>query len=89
MELAVLLILFAAFLISFKVLGLIFKAGFFLLALPFQILGAVLGVVLLVLILPFAAVVAVLSALLAPLFVLGPVIPLLLVGAGIYLLAKD
>ncbi len=89
MELAVLLVLFAAFLISFKVLGLVFKAGFFLLTLPFQILGAVLGVFLLVVILPFAVVVGALTALLAPLFVLGPVIPFLLVGAGIYLLAKD
>lgn len=89
MELGVILLLLGLFLIGFKLLGLIFKASFFILSIPFQILGAILGVMLLVFLLPFATVAAVLTAILAPLFILGPLLPLLLVGFGFYLILKS
>ncbi len=88
MELAVILILLAFFLFFIKILGFIFKAGLFVLSIPFQILGAVFGVLLLVLILPFATLVGIVAVVFAPLLVLGPLVPLLLVIGGIYLISK-
>ena len=41
MELAVLLILFGIFLILFKLLAVLLKAGIYLISIPLQILGAV------------------------------------------------
>lgn len=88
MELAALLILFAFFLIFFKLMAVMFKAGFFVLSIPFQIIGAILAVGVVVLFLPFVAVAGVLAAVFAPLFVLGPFLPLLLILFGLYLIVK-
>ncbi len=89
MEIGVILLLLGLFLIGFKVLGLIFKASFFILSIPFQILGAIFGVILLTLLLPFAAVAGVLTVVVAPLFILGPLLPALLVFFGFYLILKS
>lgn len=88
MELAILLLMFAGFLIFFKLLGLIFKAGIFVLSVPFQIIGAIFAVFFVLLLLPFAVVAGVLTVALAPLFVLGPFLPLLLVLFGLYLVVR-
>jgi len=89
LELAVLLILFAGFLFTFKVLGLIFKAGFFFLTLPFQILGAAFGVIFVIMVLPFAAVIGAIAMLFAPILAISPLLPLLMVGLGLYLLTRS
>lgn len=88
MELAVILLLFAGFLIFFKLIGLIFKAGFFVLSIPFQIVGAVFGVLFLVIFFPVILTAGVLTAVFAPLLVMGPLLPFLLVLLGLYLILK-
>ena len=89
MELAVFLILVGLFLIGFKLLALVFKAGFFVLTIPFQILGAILGALLVVFLLPFAIAGGVLAVIFAPLLVFGPLLPLLLIAFGVYLISKN
>jgi len=88
MELAAFLILLGLFLIGFKLFALFFKAGVFVLTIPFQILGALFAVFLVILLLPFAVVTGVLAAVFAPLLILGPFLPFLLVILGIYLIVK-
>jgi len=88
MDLAVILLLLAFFLLGFKLLGLLFKATFFVLSIPFQIFGAILGVVIALLVLPFAAVAGFMTLLFAPFFILGSFLPFLLVGFGLYLIAR-
>jgi hypothetical protein len=87
-ELAVILLLLGVFLLFFKLLAVIFKAGMFVLTIPLQIVGALLAVLLVVVLLPFALVAGVLTAVLAPLFVLGPLLPLALVFFGLYLVMR-
>jgi len=89
MELAVVVLLFAFFLIGFKLLGLLLKATFFVLSIPFQIFGAIFGVVIALIILPFAAVAGFMTLLFAPFFILGSFLPFLLVGFGLYLITRN
>ena len=88
MELAVILLMLAGFIIFFKLLALIFKAGIFVLSIPLQIIGAIFAVVLVLLLVPFAVTAGILTVIFAPLFVLGALLPLLLVLFGIYLVVR-
>lgn len=88
MELAIILLMFAFFLIFFKLLAVIFKAGFFVLSIPFQIIGAIIAVFFIIMLLPFVAVAGALAVVFAPLLVIGPFLPLLLVLLGLYLVVK-
>ena len=88
MELAIILLMFAFFLIFFKLLALIFKAGIFVLSIPFQIIGAIFAVFFIMMMLPFVAVAGVVAVVFAPLLVIGPFLPLLLVLLGLYLVVK-
>jgi len=88
MELAIILLMFAFFLIFFKLLAVVFKVGLFVLSIPFQIIGAIFLVVLMMMLLPFVAVAGVLAIVFAPLLVIGPFLPLLLVLLGLYLVVK-
>ncbi|MFQ5650517.1 MAG: hypothetical protein ACE5IY_11295 [bacterium] len=88
MDVAVILLLLAAFLIFFKLLGVLFKAGIFVLTLPLQIIGAVLGVVVLMVLVPFAMVAGVVATVLAPLLAVGPLLPFLLILLGVYLIGR-
>jgi hypothetical protein len=88
MELAAFLILLGLVLIGFKLFALILKAGVFVLSIPFQILGALFAVFLILLLFPFAIVAGVLATIFAPLLVLGPFLPFLLVLFGIYLIVR-
>lgn len=88
MELTVFLLLIACFLFFFKAVGLMLKATLFVLSIPLQIAGAILGAVILVTLLPFAIVAGVVTAIFAPLLILGPMLPFLLVACGLYLIAK-
>ena len=88
MELAIILLMFAFFLIFFKLLAVIFKAGIFILSIPFQIIGAILAVCFITMMLPFVAVAGVVAFVFAPLLVIGPFLPLLLVLLGLYLVVR-
>jgi hypothetical protein len=87
-ELAAFLILVGLCLLAFKLFALVFKAGVFVLTIPFQILGALFVAFLILLLFPFALVTGILAAVFAPLLILGPFLPLLLVALGIYLIVK-
>ncbi|MFQ5865229.1 MAG: hypothetical protein ACE5IW_08395 [bacterium] len=88
MELAIILLLFAAFLIFLKLLAVVLKTGFFILSIPFQIIAAILAVFLVLVFVPFVVVAGILTAVFAPLFIFDAFLPLLLVLLGICLVVK-
>lgn len=71
----------------FKFLGLIFKAGIFLISIPLQILGAVFVAILALAIIPVGLVTGA-ALIFAPLLIFGPLLPFLILGFLIYLLVK-
>ncbi|MCK5148843.1 hypothetical protein KAR48_18965 [bacterium] len=71
--------------IAFKLLGIFFKAAFFLISIPLQILAAVIVAVVLFTLLPIAGL---LALILIPLGLLAPLLPIILIGIGVYMLAK-
>jgi len=72
-----------------KIVGAIFHLTFAALALPFQILAALGAVVLsIILIIPFAVLAGVLGILLAPLLLIVPLLPFILIGFGLLLLLR-
>jgi hypothetical protein len=89
MEIIGLLFLFVCFLAFFKVFALVFKAGLFVLTIPLQIVGAIISVFFLTLFLPLAIVGGIVATIFAPLLIIKPLLPLLLIGAGVYLLLKN
>ena len=89
MELIAFLFLFICFLVGFKVLALVFKASFFVLTIPLQIIAALIGIFCVTLFLPLAVAGGLLATIFAPILILKPLLPLLLIGAGVYLLAKN
>ena len=88
MEILGILFLVVVILGTFKLLGLIFKAGIFLISIPLQILGAVFVAILAIAIIPLGLVTGVVALIFAPLLILGPLLPFLILGFLIYLLVK-
>jgi len=88
MDILAFLFLFIAVLVIFKIGGLIFKAAFFLISIPLQILAALIVTVVLLAIVPITLFSGILGLILLPLGLLAPLLPLLLIGFGIYLLAR-
>jgi len=73
----------------FKILGLFFHVGIWMIALPFKILGLVIAsVVLVAVLIPLGILGALASIIVAPLALLIPLLPFLLVGAGIWLILR-
>ena len=88
MDILAFLFIFGIILLCFKGLGLIIKAGFFFLSLPFVILFSLIVSGILIALLPVALVSGLIALVLAPLGLLGPLLPILLIAAGIYLLVR-
>lgn len=88
MEIIAFLLTLGLIMIAFKLLGLIFRAGFFLISIPFQILAAVIVAVVLFAILPIALITGVFAVILIPLGLFAPLLPIILIGFGLYLLAR-
>ncbi len=89
MELISFLLIFGVVLIALKLLGLVFRASIFLIALPLQIIGGLLITILLFVILPVVLITGVSAIILAPLGILAPFFPFFLIGLGIYLLTRN
>ena len=87
MDLLALLFIVVLILGAFKLLGLVFKAAFFLISIPLQILAAVVIGVVLMAVLPVTLFGGLLAVILVPLGILAPLLPLALIVIGIYLLA--
>jgi len=90
MELIGVLLLILLTVIFLKILGVIFHAGIFVLALPIKLLamglaGLVFGLVLL----PLGIVAGLASLIVLPVVLIGPILPILLLGGGLYLLLKN
>jgi hypothetical protein len=87
----ILAFLFVVFVIVafFKVAGLIFKTGIFLLSLPLMILVGIILAVVFFAIFPVALIGGLLTVIFAPLVILTPLLPLVLIGFGILLLARN
>ena len=88
MEILGLLFLIVIILGTFKLLAIIFKAGIFLISIPLQIFGAVLLAILAIALIPAGIVTGVVALVLAPLLILGPLLPILLLGFVVYLLVR-
>ena len=88
MELAAFLIVLGVFLICLKLFGVVFKAGIFLLSIPFMILGGIVLTVIFFAIFPVALVAGLLSVILIPLTILGPALPLILLGLIIFAITR-
>ena len=72
-----------------KLLALILHTGVFLLTLPFKLLAAVLSVIVVFAVLiPLGVVGAIAGILIAPLALLVILLPFILIGLGIYLIAN-
>lgn len=85
MEILAFLLILGAVLIGLKLLSLIFRTGVFLISLPFQIIAACIMAIIIFLVLPVTLITGLLATLLLPVGILAP---FLLVGFGIYLLAR-
>ena len=88
MEILGVLFLIVIILGTFKLLGLFFKAGIFLISIPLQIIGAIFVAILAFAIIPVGLVAGVIALIFAPLLILGPLLPFLILGFLIYLLVK-
>ena len=86
MELLSILFLVVLVLLVFKVLGLIFKAGFLVLTIPVKIAAVVLIALLSAVLVPLSVIGALLSFFMAGF--LAPFVPLFLIGFGVYLFAR-
>ncbi len=87
MELLSILLILAILLIAFKLLGLIFKTGIFLLTIPLQIITVIIIFILAIAIFP-VILSFVTAAILVPLGFFAPLLPFLVIVFGIYLLLK-
>jgi len=88
MELISFLLILALVLVAFKLLGLILKAGIFLLSIPLQILVAAFIAILIFALIPVTLTTGLVAIMLAPLGLFAPLIPLAIIGFGIYLFAR-
>ncbi|RKY79274.1 hypothetical protein DRQ00_03520 [candidate division KSB1 bacterium] len=88
MEVLTLLVIGLAFLLSIKLLALLFKTGIFILALPLQIFAALILTIIFLVLVPIGVITGILTVVLSPLLFLGPLLPILLVALGIYLLLR-
>ena len=88
MEVLAFLFLIFVLLLSFKLLALLFKTGIFILTLPLQILAALILAVVFLFLVPIGLVTGVLAVVLTPILFLGPLLPILLITLGIYLVLR-
>ena len=89
MEIIGVLIVVLIIIAFLKLLGVIFHAGVWVIALPFKIIGAVLGLLVMVVILvPLGIFGALASIIMIPIAIIIPLAPFILVGLGIWLLVK-
>ena len=87
MELIGFVLILGVALILLKCLGWVFRAGIFLISIPLQILLAIIVAVIAIALLPAALVTGALF-IIAPLGLLVAFFPVILIGIGIYLLAR-
>ena len=89
MEIIGILIAVVIIIIFLKLLGILFHAGVWAIALPFKIIGAVIGVIItLVVLIPLGIFGALTSIFIIPLALIIPLAPFLLIGLGIWLLVR-
>lgn len=89
MEIIGILIAVIIILAFVKLLGLLFHAGVWVIALPFKILFAVIGAIItLAILVPLGVFGALASIIVIPLALLIPLAPFLLIGFGVWLLVR-
>ena len=72
-----------------KLIGIIFHAGVWVIALPFKIIGAVIGsLIMLAIFIPLGVLGILASVIMIPIAIIIPLTPFILVGLGIWLLVK-
>ena len=87
MEILSILLILALILIAFKLLGLVLKAGIFILTIPLQIIAIIVIFILCIVLFPII-ITFITTAILVPLGFVAPLLPFLAIGFGIYLLLK-
>ena len=88
-NLLIFLFVFLLIAAALKLAGFFIKTGLFILTLPVIILAGVLLTTFFFLIFPFALIGSLLTVILAPLAFLTPLLPIILIGFGILLLARN
>ena len=82
------IVLFAV--IFLKIIAALLHVSIFMLTLPFKILAGVLSVIVVgVILIPLGLIAGIAGLILAPLALLLPLLPLLLIGGGIWFLLKN
>lgn len=72
-----------------KLIGLLFHAGVWVIALPFKILFGVIGAIIMIAVLiPLGVIGAIASIIVIPFALLVPLAPFLLIGLGVWLLVR-
>jgi len=87
MEILSILLILAIFLIAFKLLGIIFKAGIFILTIPLQIIAVLVMFICAIALFP-VVITFITTAILIPLSFIAYLLPFLAIAFGIYLLLK-
>ncbi len=89
MEIIAVLLLIMLALGFFKILGLLFHASVFMLALPFKIIGMMIaGLVFFLIVLPLGLLAGFVGVVAVPLALLLPILPFLLIALGTWLLLR-
>jgi len=89
MEIIGIIIAVLIIIVFLKLLGILFHAGVWVIALPFKIIGAVIGVIItLIVLVPLGVFGALASIIIIPFALIIPLAPFLLVGLGIWLLVR-
>ncbi len=90
MELIGVLLFIITALIFLKILGFAFNAGIFMLALPIKLLALGLaGLIMVLVLIPMGIVAGVAGLIVLPAVIIGPFLPILLLGGGLYLLLRN
>jgi len=90
MELIGILFFIFTALIFLKILGLVFHAGIFMLTLPLKLLAIGLaGLIMFLVLIPMGIVAGVAGLIVLPAVLIGPFLPILLLGGGLYLLLRN
>ena len=90
MELISALILILLVVVFLKILGVIFHAGIFVLVLPLKLLAIALSaIVFAVVLVPLGLVAGLAGLVVLPVVLIGPLLPFVLLGGGLYLLFRN
>lgn len=89
MEIVSIVLIFLIAIVILKLVGVIFHAGIFMIALPFKLLALALsGIVVVLVLIPLGVVAGLIGLIALPLAILGPFLPFILIALGLWALLR-